>query len=163
MNKILQSVEFLMSETPKKSRSLIQTAQNLRKEARFRARMSFVSIREARESDGIRLSRAMCGAAPVTDGAWELRADAGGVWGSLMSIWAACEGGVRACAVRENGPGCEMALDARKAPRGAPSYKAKRSKRSYLPCHCGARFSTKAAGPSMPSAVFSRKRYAASL
>ena len=28
----------------------------------------------------------------------------------------------------------------------------------YLPCQFGVRFSTKAAGPSMPSAVFSRKR-----
>ena len=37
------------------------------------------------------------------------------------------------------------------------------ARRSYLPCQCGARFSTKAAGPSIPSAVFSRKRYAASL
>lgn len=56
--------------------------------------MSFVSIREARESDGIRLSRAMCEGNPVTDGIWELRADASGVWGSLMSIWAVCEGGI---------------------------------------------------------------------
>lgn len=33
-----------------------------------------------------------------------------------------------------------------------------RSRAGYLPCQFGVRFSTKAAGPSMPSSVFSRKR-----
>ena len=53
----------------------------------------------------------------------------------------------------------KTALQRERHPVGCLSRYAELSaKRSYLPCHCGARFSTKAAGPSMPSAVFSRKR-----